>query len=224
MQLKRPILVGGLGLSASLWLLNIVGHSPVGHALGDGSALMGAIALGTGLWFFKRNKQTELVVAPPLSLGIVDKAAIEQVIAEIEATISTIIIEEKTTEEKSDSTWIKSETQIEDPVGNQVENQVEKKRAAIAQLRQNLEREQLSLAIVGNKSTGKTSLKEHLTKHWQTQQKNIETITEFNGEEVLPATESDLVLFVTAGDLTQSELKHIQTLLKAGYRIQIAFN
>lgn len=82
MQLKRPILVGGLGLSASLWLLNIVGHSPVGHAFGDGSALMGAIALGTGLWFFKKSRRTELVVEPPLALGVVDKAAIENVIAE----------------------------------------------------------------------------------------------------------------------------------------------
>ena len=91
MQLKRPILVGGLGLSASLWLLNIVGHSPVGHALGDGSALMGAVAIGAGLWFFKGAKSSQLVIEPPLALGTVDKAAIETVITGINDVLATLI-------------------------------------------------------------------------------------------------------------------------------------
>ncbi|MEL6555709.1 MAG: DUF697 domain-containing protein, partial [Cyanobacteria bacterium J06621_11] len=52
----------------------------------------------------------------------------------------------------------------------------------------------------------------------------VENIAEINGEETLQTPEADLVLFVTAGDLTQSELQRLQTLLKAGYRVQIAFN
>ena len=53
MILKRPILVGGLGLSASLGLLNIVGHSPVGHAFADGSGLLGLLAVGSGVLVVK---------------------------------------------------------------------------------------------------------------------------------------------------------------------------
>ncbi|MEL7225786.1 MAG: hypothetical protein AAGL17_13255, partial [Cyanobacteria bacterium J06576_12] len=91
MQLKRPILVGGLGLSASLWLLNIVGHSPVGHALGDGSALMGAIALSSGIWIFKQGQKqgqnAELAIESPLALQTVDRTAVERVIACVESAI-----------------------------------------------------------------------------------------------------------------------------------------
>ncbi|MGD1897280.1 MAG: hypothetical protein ACFB16_10070 [Phormidesmis sp.] len=91
MQLKRPILVGGLGLSASLWLLNIVGHSPVGHALGDGAALIGAIALSAGVWFLQKSKRANLTIEAPLALKTVDKSAVEKTLAGVEATLTTLI-------------------------------------------------------------------------------------------------------------------------------------
>ena len=47
---KRPILVGGLGLSASLWLLDVVHHMPM-----DGSLVLGAMALGSGLWWWRQQ-------------------------------------------------------------------------------------------------------------------------------------------------------------------------
>jgi hypothetical protein len=40
--LKRPILVGGLGLTASLWLLNTLQHSV------DGSLVTSALVVGAG--------------------------------------------------------------------------------------------------------------------------------------------------------------------------------
>ncbi|MEO0887238.1 MAG: DUF697 domain-containing protein [Cyanobacteria bacterium J06648_10] len=210
MQLKRPILVGGLGLSASLWLLNIVGHSPVGHALGDGSALMMAIALSTGLWFVNKRNKAELVIEPPLALQSVDRSAVEKVTTAIETTLAKVIDElsEEAQNDQSQSIW----------------NQLEQKKEAIADLLSNLDRDKLTLSIVGNKSTGKTTLAAYLSGQWQPTCSQVKYITEVDGEDTLPATETDLVLFVTAGDLTQSELKRIQTLLKAGYRTQIVFN
>jgi len=214
MTLKRPILVGGLGLSASLWLLNIVGHSPVGHVF-DASTLMGAVGVGAGLWWLRsRNTASELAIEPPLALGPVDKSAIEKVIAGIEAALETLSTE--LTEGLKDGT----EADKTKPVWTQIESQ----RAAAAQLLENLDRETLSLAVVGNKATGKTTLISHLNSDWQLGQPSVASITEVQGEAALPATDTDLVLFVTAADLTNSELQRIQTLLKEGYRVQLAFN
>ncbi|MEO1790656.1 MAG: DUF697 domain-containing protein [Cyanobacteria bacterium J06629_19] len=218
MQLKRPILVGGLGLSASLWLLNIVGHSPVGHALGDGSALMGAIALSCGIWLFKQGQKqgqnAELAIESPLALQTVDRTAVERVIAGVESAISTLIEElpEDASAEKSQRVW------------TQIEAQIKAKRNAIAQVLESIDRETLSIAVVGNKSTGKSTVISQLRKQWQPAHTHVTSITETAGENAIPAAQSDLVLFVTAGDLTQSELQHLQTLLKAGYRLHIAFN
>ncbi|MEO1446096.1 MAG: hypothetical protein AAFV46_07645, partial [Cyanobacteria bacterium J06635_11] len=193
MKLKRPILVGGLGLSASLWLLNILGHSPIGHAFGDGSTLIGAIGVGAGLWWIKQRGSTgELVATPPLAIGPVDKAAIENVIAGIETTLTTLTDElsEAAKADKSLPIWTKIEAQ----------------RDAIAQLLTHLDRDTLSLAVVGNKATGKTTLISHLNNTWKSDHAAVANITEVPGEDALPALDADLVLFVTAADLTQSEL------------------
>ncbi|MEM8505686.1 MAG: DUF697 domain-containing protein [Cyanobacteria bacterium P01_D01_bin.1] len=210
MQLKRPILVGGLGLSASLWLLNVVGHSPVGHAFSDSSGLLSVVAIGAGVWLFNKVKGSQLAIEPPLAIGQVDRAAIESVVAKIEATLETLISElpEAIKADKTQSIW----------------SQIEEKQSAIANLLSSLDRETLSLAVVGNKSVGKTTLVSRLQDSWQAEQFTIDSISEVNGEDVLPAADADLVLFVASGDLMQSELKQIHTLLRAGYRLQIVLN
>jgi len=215
MQLKRPILVGGLGLSASLWLLNIVGHSPVGHFLGDSASLLGVIAVGSGVWLFNKARGEQPAAEPLLAIGPVDKAAIENVITKIEATLETLISElpSEISEEgaskdgKSQSIWL----------------QIEAKRTAIANLLNSLNREELSFAVVGNKSVGKSAIISGL-QSWQADRSAVKEILEVNSEDAPPAADADLVLFVASGDLTQSELKQIHSLLKAGYRLQIALN
>ncbi|MEM6448692.1 MAG: DUF697 domain-containing protein [Cyanobacteria bacterium P01_D01_bin.105] len=210
MQLKRPILVGGLGLSASLWLMNVVGHSP----LGDGSGVLGLVAVGSGLWWLtQRRGSASIELEPPLAIGPVDKAAVEAVVKKIETCLDDLIAE------------LPEDTSADAPI----HSQIAEKRAAIASLVQSLDRESLSLAVVGNKAVGKTALIEKLNADWQfdsskSEQSNIAEVVEINGEGALPPTDADLVLFVTAADLTNSELKRLQTLLKAGYRTQIVFN
>lgn len=210
MQLKRPILVGGLGLSASLWLLNIVGHSPVGHAFGDSSSALMLAALGTGLWLYKQRKNDQLEIAPPLAIGAVNKSVIEAVAESIKETLAALV-SELPEEIKTDKTQ---------PIWSEITAQEEAVEQAIA----SIDRERLSVAIVGNSATGKTALAAQLKDNWLKEQLQAITITETDGEEALPPADSDLVLFTTAADLTQSELKRIHTLLKAGYRTQIVFN
>ena len=209
MQLKRPILVGGLGLSASLCLLNIVGHSPLGHGLMDSTSLLAAIALGGTFWLFKQRKSSEVALEPPLAIGKVDRSAVEDALSQVEARLNTLIDElpEKIKADKTAAIWTKIEAQ----------------RQAMAQVLSDLDRENLKLSIVGNKATGKTTLVRLLTENWQ-QDRNHLSITELDGETASPAIDSDLVLLVTAADLTQSELLRIQDLLRSGYRVQLAFN
>ncbi|MGB7088315.1 MAG: DUF697 domain-containing protein [Phormidesmis sp.] len=211
MKLKRPILVGGLGLSASLWLLNAVGHSPMGHALGDGSGMLGAIALGSaGIWWLKQRTTPTLELDPPLALGPVDRAAVEAVLTRAEDRTNTIVEElpDAIKADKAQSIW----------------SLIEQQRQAIAQLLTQADRETLSIAVVGNKATGKTTLVSHLDKVWRGTQPSVVSLTEVNGDDTSVSVDTDLVLFVTAADLTQSELQRIQTLLKSGYRVQLAFN
>lgn len=206
MQLKRPILVGGLGLSASLGLMNIVGHSP----LGDGSGLMGMAVLGSGLWWLKQRRHSSVPAEPPLALGPVDRAAIEKVLSDVEARLDTLV-KELPAEIKADQSqpiWV----------------QIAQQQQAIAQTLTHLDRETLKLAIVGNKSTGKTALAAQLSESWQKSQPTIAAISEVAGEDALPPVDTDLVLLVAAADLMQSELQRLQALLKAGYRVQLVYN
>lgn len=208
MQLNRPILVGGLGLSASLWLLNIVGHSPLGQGLGDGVSLMGAIALGTAFWLFKQRR-SEVALEPPLAIGLVDRSAIEKALSKVDSCLTTLIEElpAQLKEDKEAVVWTKIEAQ----------------KQAQEQVLADLNRENLKISVVGNKATGKTVLVQQLADGWQQNHDDL-SVVELDGETATPAVDSDLVLFVTAADLTQSELLRIQNLLRAGFRIQLVLN
>ena len=209
MQLKRPILVGGLGLSASLCLLNIVGASPLGHGLMDGTSLMAAIALGGVYWLFKQRGSSKVAIETPLAIGSVDRAAVEKALAGVESCLSKLI-DELPTQLKTGKTaaiWTKVDAQ----------------RQKMAQVLADLDRKALKISVVGNKATGKTTLLRLLSENWQQAHSDL-NIVELDGELAVPAVDTDLVLFVTAADLTQSELLRIQGLLRDGYRMQLAFN
>ncbi|MGB3298405.1 MAG: YcjF family protein [Phormidesmis sp.] len=206
MKLKRPILVGGLGLSASLWLLSIVGSSPLGHAVADGPGLLGVIAVGSSIWWLKKSTASPIALESPLALEPVDKTAVEAAIAQANKCLDTLTKELPKDANKSEP----------------VQLQIQQQRKLMAEVLANTERKTLKLAVVGNKSVGKTALVAQLKESWAAEQ--VAAITEVTGESALPPIDTDLTLFVTAADLTHSELQRIQSLLKAGYRVQIAFN
>jgi len=127
--LQRPILVGGLGLTFSVWLLDQ--FFPVVPDFA-GTALWLAIALGSGFWVFqKRTKKVELK-----SLAFsVDRAKVEKALASVEAHINRLA-QEISTESKS----------------------VLKFREQLVHLTTELSRQEIRTAIVGGKSVGKTTL------------------------------------------------------------------
>ncbi len=198
---QRRVLVGGVGLSLSLWLLQLP-HSIV--QLGE-IGVCGAIAVGGGLWLFnQRAKKTQLKLDAPLS-----RATVEQAIAQVETIVNQLAIEAE-------------------PVAAKLRSQV-------AELTALLDRQKLKIAVTGGKSVGKTTLVKVLSQLPQianSQTQLIETPPLFTSNaagEDLEATAktasiaADMVLFVTNGDLTDSEFQFLQK-LKLEQRVLLVFN
>lgn len=200
--MRRPILIGGIGLSFSLWALESFHHS-IDQV--DEWGMLGALALGAGFWLFrKQGKKVQLQLdAPP-----VDREAAEKAIAKVETVISQL----------------EAEAQNHDAIP-QLRDQV-------AQLKAELDRKELSLAVTGGKTTGKTTLIHLLASSLVSHLKQSVTIKETpalftgNGDDSAKAVAiaSDLVLFVTNGDLTDSEYEFLQQLKAANHRVLLVFN
>ncbi|MBE9127044.1 MULTISPECIES: YcjF family protein [unclassified Coleofasciculus] len=196
-QLRRPILVGGIGLSFGLWMLQGI-HESVAQF--DEVGVIGAIALGTGLWFFQKRGSSKIDLSP-LSSPL-ERATVEQAIAQTQRVIDLVEIE----------------------IGDQ-----KQLRQQLAQLTAELERQNLQVAIVGGKGVGKTHLVKVLQSDWlpqQSQSVNLQdTPTLFvsnQAPEVIP--DSDLVLFVITGDLTDTEFQTLQQLKAVNQRTLVVLN
>ena len=197
-NLRRPILVGGVGLSFALWLLQSWHHSVM--VLGEYSAV-GALALILGLWLFKqyRFKGTIQLDAAPLN-----RENVAQAIASAEAVVSHL--------EK------------------EAEHEIPGLRERISHLHTEINRQEIHVAVTGGKAVGKTTLIQ-LLDSWkpqiQTQLCWSETpalFTTTDDEGLKAANSSDLVLFVTNGDLTDSEYQVLQHLKADDLRLMLVFN
>jgi uncharacterized protein len=185
---QRPILVGGLGLTFSVWLLDQ--FFPVVPDFA-GTALWMSIALGSGFWVLQKQRQTAPLKPPVLK---VDRPKVEKALASVETHINRL--EQET-----------SETVVLDL------------RQKLAQLVAEPDRQSLRLAIMGNPSVGKTTLTQLLA------------ATDLSAT-ILPETDLDLtnvvaadgVVFLTTGDLTESELQMLQSLTTANHQVVLALN
>jgi len=191
-KLKRPILIGGVGLSMALWF-----WESIQQEMGQLSELtmMGAIAL-TGIWWFKQKTAKNLDLP---GLEPVDKEKVERAIAKINKAIDQLEAENRDV-----STW----------------------RQGVEQLTAELDRKEIRLAVTGGKSVGKTSLIQNLDSNWDLQETPALFVVDDGettaAEEIL--SNSDLVVFVTAGDLTDSEFQTLQQLAAVHQRTVLAFN
>ena len=204
-KLRRPILVGGIGLSFSLWILQSLHHSLV--QVGE-FVVLGAIAVGSGLWLFQQRTSQNAQLQPDSSP--LDRATVEKAIAQAEGIVS----------------------QLEAEVEHQAISS--RLREQVTQLTVELERRELNLAVTGGKSVGKTKLIQVLESSWVPQiQQTLclrETPALFTAAEAgltqiaEVAIASDLVLFVTTGDLTEPEFQTLQQLKVANQRLMLVWN
>lgn len=211
-RLRRPILVGGLGLTASLWLLDSFGDSIV-HV--GGELLLGAIVLGSGyLWLQQFLKPTE--AKKSLLPSIISRTTAEQSLADVESLIDELAVE------AAQSTAL--------PDRGRFEIAMTAFRSQIAQLHRELDRSQLRLAVLGNQGVGKTALVEWLTANWlpaiaKQADSPLDAVTlQDASSDAAVQTAADVVLFLTAGDLTDSEFQQLQALVNKRQRVVLVFN
>ncbi|MBE8970194.1 DUF697 domain-containing protein [Nostocales cyanobacterium LEGE 12452] len=203
-KLQRPILVGGLGLSFSLWMLDSWHDSIV--QVGE-FGLLSALAVGGGLWLFQQNRSKDSL--EQLDGMVVDRATVESAIAKTETVINQL--------------------------AQEAENHpaLETLREQVAQLLLELDRQEIKVAVTGGKSVGKSTLIQVLEQNLETQ--NFVSLQETaplfrevgeNSDAAILAevAKSDFVLFLTNGDLTDSEFKTLQQLKAANQPNMLVFN
>ncbi|MEH1848483.1 MAG: DUF697 domain-containing protein [Nostoc sp.] len=203
-KLQRPILVGGLGLSFSLWMLQSWHHSIM--QVGEFS-LLSALAVGGGLWLFQQNRPKNSL--EQLDAIFVDRAAVESAITKTEAVINQLAQEAEN------------------------HTALEILREQVAQLLLELDRQKIKVAVTGGKSVGKSTLIQVLKQNLETQNlvSLEETAPLFreagdNSDAAILAevAKSDFVLFLTNSDLTDSEFQTLQQLKAANQPTILVLN
>ena len=209
-QLRRSLVLGGVGLTLFIWLFENISHS-----LGEWAP---AIVLGSGIaWLFLRFQPSAGIKpnAAPVSL-----TAVKTALADAEGAINQLAVEVV-----NDRTISGSTQQLSDL------------RSQINQITHELQRDQIRLVVMGGKSVGKTSLTQLLQLTWASELSQKLSLSDT--PELFTATEAgiaaerdawklaraaDLILFLTNGDLTASQLQVMQKLAAAHKRIVLVLN
>ncbi|MCY7381218.1 MAG: DUF697 domain-containing protein [Microcoleus sp. CAN_BIN18] len=199
LNLRRPILIGGIGLSAALWLLETLQHS--GSEMGE-TALIGLAAAGAGYWWWnQRSPKLELALPQPRA----NREAAEKAIAQAEAAINLLSLEAQNSADPANLT------------------------AKLDRLTAELDRQDLRITVTGGKAVGKTALIQVLNSNWVSQHPQKLSFPETsplfaNTTNVDVKIGGDLVLFVTAGDITDSEFQTLSQLASALQRVLLIWN
>lgn len=212
MVIRRPILVIGVGLSFGLWFWDSLSHSS--SELGN-TTFWSLIAVGAGVWWWQQQKNS----APTLDWvpDTVGRETAEKVITEAEAVIQQLVKEAGT-----DQT-------------SEMSGKIATLQQRVTRLTTALDEKNLKIELIGTKNTGKSTLIQQL-QLWQSEQSSEfpgiqwqetvwnqvtdETISEIN----FPQLDSDLVLLVLTGDITDSEYQLLTELKAKSQRFLLIWN
>lgn len=205
---ERPILIGGLGLAASLGVLG-----GLHNVLADSTTLISLITVGGGIWWWRHQRPTK-VSADLSPAAPVERDAVEAAIAALKPALATL--EQELTALNMDD----------------VEVLVARFENCRQTLLENLERTQLRIAIAGHPRTGKTTLIPHLATLNLSQGSSSLALTEVSitAETAHPEImaellqQHDAVIYLVTEDLTESVLTDLKTLVAAGQRVVVGFN
>lgn len=204
--LRRPILIGGLGLTFGALALGSL-DATLSHW--GGPIVWGTIALGSGLWWLQQ-RTTQSLDLPKLPLAPIDRAAVDRSFATVEQRIQQLITEMGGENAETTDTVVGLRQQL-------------------ATLTQSLERQQLKLSVMGGRSTGKSAISQLLQNRGLPTEALTDSLNSHQAavEAASASTEvdnADVVLFLTTGDVTDSEFQTIQNLITQRYRVLLLFN
>ncbi|MBD2436746.1 YcjF family protein [Nostoc sp. FACHB-110] len=202
-KLERPILVGGLGLSFSLWILQSWHDSIL--QLGE-FGLFSSLAVGGGLWLWQKNR-------PKASWEQVDCTPVDRATAQKAIAASETVINQLAKEAENHSSLATLREQL-------------------AQLFSELDRQEIKIAVTGAKGVGKSTLIEVLNSNGSPGKFNLqetaplfrETTDKSDVAVLAEISKSDVVLFLTNGDLTDTEFQTLQQLKAANQSTILVFN
>ncbi|MEM1310746.1 MAG: DUF697 domain-containing protein [Cyanobacteria bacterium P01_H01_bin.153] len=206
--LERPILVGGLGLAASLSLL-----SGLQDLFADSTTVAGLIAAGAGVWWWRRQSpEAKPTAAKPMVL--VEREQVEAAISSLKTNLAALQAELESLPSANTAAIIA---------------RLEQQRQALLTA---LDRTELKVAIAGYPRTGKSSLLPFLTERASTDSDASLTLTEVSltAETDHSATittllqQQDAVVYLVTEDLTESVLGDIKLLSHAGQRVILGLN
>uniref|UniRef100_UPI000BBC4924 slr1306 family protein n=1 Tax=Calothrix sp. NIES-2098 TaxID=1954171 RepID=UPI000BBC4924 len=171
--------------------------------------LLSVLAVGSGLWLFQQNRPKASV--EQLDSMLVERADVENAIAKAEAVINQLA----------------QEADNHPAIG--------KLREQVNQLLLDLDRQEIKLAVTGGKSVGKTTLIEVLKSSWQAEIKQkvsfqetaplfIKASDKSDTDVLAEVQTSDFVLFLSNGDLTDSEFQTLQQLKAVSQPFMLVFN
>lgn len=208
LAVRPSVWIGGASLIAGAWVLEWL-HPGATH-FGE-TMVWGAAAVGAATWLLRGCQSPDLSALSP---KVLDRAAVEAMLQAVERRIQ----------------------QLETEIGGEAEATLQGE-MAIANLRTQLatlwtalNRQALQVAVVGSKSVGKTTLIKQI-EAIQTDLPRTFSLHEIN----LPASttqpedvplqtricSADLVLFLTKGDLTDSDYQTVQQLVQRQHRVLV---
>jgi GTP-binding protein EngB required for normal cell division/uncharacterized protein (DUF697 family) len=164
-RVSRPVLVGGLGLSASLALWSGLSQWGAEAAIGDGFSAIGLCALGVGTWLWRRQRVTVPAIADDQptadrqgAIAAIDRlrVAIERLQAELDTA--------KADGKPSGANGVES-VKPSEPADTLAEIQAAIARWQIERetLTASIDRNSLTIAIVGSPAVGKSTIIQQLT-------------------------------------------------------------
>lgn len=206
-SIKKPILVAGVSISFLLWIIQSFKNS-VGE-MGDFSVL--AITLIASFWLILQRKKDKNTLNYPQKLSITFND-FQQKITDIKEILSALVIEAKESENKKLF---------------QTDYDTFEKRLKI--IDNNSKNNCLNIEILSNNKISPLTLNNILFPCF-TDVKfniNIETLNTLENPDInlkILSLQSDLVLFIIHGDITESEKQIIQTIINNNQKILVLFN
>ncbi|MEM9447636.1 MAG: YcjF family protein [Cyanobacteria bacterium P01_E01_bin.6] len=229
--LKRPILIGGLGLAFGAYAWESMALSVVDA---DSLLLWGTVLAGsTAWWMGRKSKSVPSLSVSPLNEPLT-KQQIEQAFESAGATIERFRVE-ATASALAVGTIDQTVAQFQD---------------GLATIRTGLDRTNLRVVVTGDKGTGKTQLTQWVDHEWLPSQDalnigasdrvwTIQVTDEADdanllshvgkdttASKTLPASlvDADLVLFLVTGDMTETQFQQVKVLAEKCCRVCVVFS